>query len=532
MQTYLERTVLAVQGCAVAMVLCGCGSSSTTTSTVTTTITNPDGSTTTATTPGGSTSGGSTSGGSTSGGSTSGGSTSYAVGGTVSGLATDESVALLDNGGDAVAVSSDGAFTFPTRLAGGSAYAVTVKSHTPGIACSVTNGSGMLAASDVTAVAVSCATGKETILYSFAGRASGQTPLAGLVMDGGGNLYGTTQKGGTSGQGVVFKLSASGTETVLHSFGGTAADGQGPQAPLIIDSAGNLYGTAQQGGTHGQGVVFKLSAGGTETILYSFGATAADGLDPAGGLVMDSAGNLYGTTEIGGAFGAGTVFELNAAGAETVLHTFLALGMGTDGQNPVGTLVKDSAGNLYGTTNSGGAGTAGTVFKLTTGGTETVLYSFSNMPTDGHTPYAGVIVDSAGTLYGTTVAGGPNGGGRGGGVVFSLTAAGKETVLYSFGGSASDGLHPYASLVRDSAGNLFGTTQSGGASGPGGPNHGGTVFKLSAGGTQTILYSFGAAGASDGNAPQANLITDAAGNLYGTTSAGGAHGDGTVFKID
>jgi uncharacterized repeat protein (TIGR03803 family) len=245
---------------------------------------------------------------------------------------------------------------------------------------------------------------------------------------------------------------------------------------------------------------------------------------------MDSAGNLYGTTETGGTYGAGTIFELSAAGAETVLHSFLALGMGSDGQNPQAPLVMDGAGSLYGTTPNGGAGMAGTVFKLTANGTATVLHSFgSPMTTDGRTPYAGVIVDSAGNLYGTTADGGATGSGPGDGVVYSLSAAGKETIVYSFGGTAADGVNPYASLVMDSAGNLFGTTRAGGASGP---HRGGTVFKVSPAGAETILYSFGAGGASDGSSPQAALVMDSAGNLYGTTSAGGAHGDGTVFRID
>lgn len=521
MHTCFERAVASVLGCAAAMVLAGCGGSSSTTTTVTTTTTNADGSTSTTTTTSGSTSGG----------STSGGSTSYTVGGAVSGLGANESVTLLDNGGDAVAVSSDGAFMFPTHLAGGSAYAVTVKSHTPGIACSVTGGSGAVGAANVTDIAVACAAGKTTILYSFSGGATGSTPLAGLVIDGSGNLYGTTQQGGAHDHGTVFKLSSSGTETVLHSFGSPRNDGQDPQAPLVIDSAGNLYGTTFHGGANGEGAIFKVATDHTETVLYSFGDTGSDGQYPAGGLVRDSAGNLYGTTEIGGAYASGTVFELSASGAETILHSFLALGMGVDGQFPQRTLLMDSAGNLFGTTPDGGTDTAGTVFKLSPNGTMTILYSFGGTA-DGRTPFAGVIEDTAGNLYGTTADGGANGGGFGTGVVFSLSAAGKETILYSFGATAKDGLNPYEGLVMDSAGNLFGTTRAGGAYGSGGGRRGGTVFRLSPAGTETILYSFGAAGANDGSSPQATLVMDGAGNLYGTTSAGGAHGDGTVFKID
>lgn len=507
MQTNLERAAWAVLGCAAAMVLAGCGSSTTTHTTVTTTTTDAGGSTTTVTTTSA--------------------STDCAVGGTVSGLGADDSVTLLNNGGDAVIVGGNGAFTFPTRLAGGSAYAVSMQSHTPGIACSVSDGSGTVVSSDVTGVAVSCGAGKETILYSFAGGAAGAVPMAGLIMDSSGNFYGTTQQGGKHSRGTVFELSADGTETVLHSFGDTGSDGRSPQAALVMDSAGNLYGTTPAGGAHGDGTIFKVAADGTETILYSFGVGRDDGQNPGGGLVMDSAGNLYGTTQHGGAYRAGTVFKLSPAGTETVLHSFYALGMAADGQNPQGTLVMDSAGNLYGTTLYGGAGTAGTVFEVSADGTETVLYSFgSGAAADGSTPHAGVILDDSGNLYGTTVFGGANGSGHGDGTVFKLSAVGKETVLYSFGGSATDGLNPDTGLVMDGAGNLFGTTQGGGARGNG------IVFELSAAGTETILYSFAASGATDGSAPHAALLLDSTGNLFGTTQAGGAHGHGTVFKID
>lgn len=514
MHTNLERAALAVLGCVVmAISVDGCGSTTTTTTSVTTTT--PD--------AGGSTSGGSTS---SSGGSTPGVSTSYTVGGMVSGLDANESVTLTNNGGDAVSVTSDGAFTFPTQLNAGSAYAVAVQQHTPGIACSIADGSGTVASSNVTGVAVSCGAGKETILYSFSGGAAGAVPLAGLIMDSSGNLYGTTQQGGKHGHGTAFKISGSGTETVLHSFGSSDNDGEDPQSTLVMDSAGNLYGTTPNGGAHAGGTVFEIAAGDSESILYSFGA-GFDGRTPDAGLIRDAAGNFYGTTQQGGIFHVGTVFKLSAAGKETILHSFLALGMGADGQNPQGALVMDGAANLYGTTPYGGANTTGTVFKVTAQGTEAVLYSFgSATPTDGRTPYAGVIIDSGGNLYGTTTYGGANGDEHGGGAAFTLSAAGKETALYSFGAAATDGRNPYGSLVMDSDGNLFGTTQAGGAAG------GGTVFELSSAGKETVIHSFGASGASDGSAPHAALLIDSAGNLYGTTAGGGAHGDGTVFKID
>lgn len=472
-------------------------------------------------------------GGSTSGsGSTSGTGATYSVGGTVSGLGADQSVTLLDNGGDSVNVTGNGGFTFSAALASGAAYAVTVKSHTAAIACTVGNGSGTIGSTAVTSVAVSCATGTETVVYSFASGFDGAVPLAGLVMDSAGNLYGTTEQGGAHGDGTAFEVSATGTETVLHSFGATATDGQSPRAALVVDSAGNLYGTTTAGGAYGDGTVFKLSATGVETILHSFGATATDGQIPYAGLVMDSAGYLYGTTQKGGAYGAGTVFKLSANGTEAVLHSFHTLGAAQlDGQNPQAALLIDSAGNLYGTTPYGGAYASGIAFELSPAGTETILYSFGATATDGHTPLEGLIMDSAGNLYGTTTDGGANGSGLGDGVAFELSATGTETVLHSFGATATDGLNPYGKLLMGSSGNLYGTTVQGGSYTSASVYGDGTVFEISPTGGETVLYSFGDSGPTDGSNPHGALIMDSAGNLYGTTAYGGAHAHGTVFKI-
>ena len=235
-------------------------------------------------------------------------------------------------------------------------------------------------------------------MHSFTGGADGSDPYAGLIRDSAGNLYGTTLLGGASGAGVVFKVDTTGTETVLHSFSG-GTDGGAPQAGLIRGSAGDLYGTTVQDGASGAGVVFKLDAIG-ETVLYSF-TGGADGSNPFGSLVRDSAGNLYGTTESGGASGAGVVFKLDTTGTETVLYSFTG---DADGGYPYAGLIRDSAGNLYGTTSSGGASGQGVVFELDTTGTETVLYSFTT-GADGAFPYAGLIRNSAGNLYGTATYG-------------------------------------------------------------------------------------------------------------------------------
>ena len=319
-----------------------------------------------------------------------------------------------------------------------------------------------------------------TVLYTFTGGVDGAFPQAGLVRVKAGNLYGTTVQGGSSpncflGCGVVFKLNASGSETVLHSFT-DSPDGAGPASVLLRDKAGNLYGTTNSGGSaFGPGTVFKVEASGGETVLYSF-AGPPDGANPVHtGLVRDKTGNLYGTTGNGGFLDNGTVFKVDSSGNETVLHRFTD--SGTDGSHPVAGLVMDKAGNLYGTTRDGGSIGAGTVFKVDASGNETVLHSFTGL--DGSSPFAALVRDRAGNLYGTTF----QGGAFGAGTVFKVDASGNETVLHSFTGSA-DGSTPFAPLVRDKEGNLYGTTASGGSF------RNGTVFKVDASGNETVLHSF------------------------------------------
>lgn len=369
----------------------------------------------------------------------------------------------------------------------------------------------------------------ETVLYSFCaqtGCPDGSNPRADLVMDAAGNLYGTTLYGGTSGVGTVFELSPSGTETVRRSFAASHTDGHYPYAGLLMDTTGNLYGTAQSGGAKGLGTVFKLRPNGTETLLYSFCvlAACADGYHPRAGLIMDTKGNLYGTAFDGGAYDAGAVFELTPSGTETVLHSFCQQMGCPDGYYPQAGLVMDTNGNLYGTTLYNGAYGGGTVFKISSDGTATTFYNFCTATgcKNGRYPQAGLILDTNGNLYGTTY----GGGAYGKGTVFELSPSGAETVRHSFCARTGcpDGSHPRADLVMDTAGNLYGTTDSGGT------NSVGTVFKLSPNGTETVLHSFAANG-SDGTHPYAGLVTDTMGNLYGTTYSGGANGYGTVFKV-
>jgi uncharacterized repeat protein (TIGR03803 family) len=369
----------------------------------------------------------------------------------------------------------------------------------------------------------------ETVLYSFCaqtGCPDGSNPRADLVIDTSGNVYGTTLYGGKSGVGTVFELSPSGTETVLHSFAASHTDGHYPYAGLFMDTTGNLYGTAQSGGAKGLGTVFKLSPNGTETLLYSFCVLAgcADGYHPRAGLIMDTKGNLYGTAFDGGAYDAGAVFELSPSGAQTVLHSFCQQAGCPDGYYPQAGLVVDTNGNLYGTTLYNGAYGGGTVFKISSDGTATTFYNFCTATgcKNGRYPQAGLILDTNGNLYGTTY----GGGAYGQGTVFELSPSGAETVLHSFCVRAGcpDGSHPRADLVMDTAGNLYGTTYYGGT------NSVGAVFKLSPNGTETVLHSFAANG-SDGTHPYAGLVMDTVGNLYGTTYSGGANGYGTVFKV-
>ena len=366
-----------------------------------------------------------------------------------------------------------------------------------------------------------------TVLYSFKGAPDGALPVAGLVRDSAGNLYGTTYQGGASDAGVVFKVDPTRQETVLYSFTG-GADGSAPFAGVIRDSAGNLYGTANGGGAFGAGVVFKVDASGEETVLYSF-TGGLDGASPCGGLLRDRAGNLYGTTSYGGASNDGVVFKLEPSGKEVVLHNFA--GFPTDGETPTAGLIGDLAGNLYGTTLFGGSGHCassnigcGVIFKLTPSGAEIILHSFAGSPTDGANPVAGLIRDAAGSLYGTTEYGGSSAacGSQGCGAVFGLPAGGTEKLLHSFVGYPTDGYYPLGGLVRDAARNLYGTAFEGGSS------DGGIVFKLDPLGTETVLYNFSGLAST---ASEANLILDSRGNLYGTTVGDGAFGNGDIFKL-
>jgi hypothetical protein len=428
---------------------------------------------------------------------------------------------------------------------------------------------------------------KERVLYNFQQNGTdAYDPQATLIFDKAGNLYGTTVQGGIYdsdcngnntliGCGAVFELKRSAhgqwSEAVLHSFDWTKNDGGTSYGSLILDNSGNLYGTTNIGGTGGCdntytlgcGIVFELTPGAhgqwTENILHNFDNVGTDGLYPYAGLISDKAENLYGTTTGGGSNQSGTVFELvkgsNGQWTEKVLYSFKG---GTDGLGPYGGLIFDKAGNLYGTTSYYGAYGGGTVFELVRGSngqwTEKVLHSFNYNDKDGYDSVAGLTFDKAGNLYGTTQYGGTGqcmGSGRvvGCGTVFELKpgAHGKwtEKVLHSFQANGKDGWYPYAGLILDKAGNLYGTTFWGGAYSSTCNDYGcGTAFELIRGAngrwTEKVLHSFSRLSKvrAGGFEPYGGLIFDKSGNLYGTTGYGGTSGVaapeeglGTVFEL-
>ena len=378
------------------------------------------------------------------------------------------------------------------------------------------------------------------ILRSFNG-ADGTGPWGGVTLDDKGDLFGASASGGDLnecdgyGCGVVFELrplpGGKWAEAVLYKFDSNGSDGYTSYGSVTIGSGNRLYGTTHAGGSHHIGTVFELARGAsgwTEKVLYSFGTRSKDGYEPTAGVAMDKAGNLYGTAPYGGS----TAFELSPGSGgwkETMLHRFGI--QKNDGAGPFAGVILDTSGNLYGTTYGGGAYNGGTVYEIertATGWKEKVLHSFAVNYKDGHTPgWGSLFMDSSGSLYGTTA-----GGGCCGGVVFKLTPDSngrwKETILYQFQGGAS-GFEPNAGVVMDKAGNLYGTTDYGGNA----YCDCGVIYKLAPGRkgkwTYTVLHTFGIG--NDGGVPEGNLVIDGKGNLYGGTVLGGTYGGGVVFEL-
>jgi uncharacterized repeat protein (TIGR03803 family) len=371
--------------------------------------------------------------------------------------------------------------------------------------------SGLLLTAVISVLSLNSAQARgEKTLHSFAGGNDGDHPTGTLIMDASGNLLGTTEYGGASNAGTVFRMTPSGKEKELYTFTG-GGDGARPMGGVIMDAGGNLYGTTFAGGAQNLGTVFKLTPHGKKKILHSFDG---DTYNPDAPLVMDADGNLYGTTTFGGTADNGAVFKVTPKGQETILYSFKS---DSDGYFPEGGLILDANGNLYGTTSYGGASGGGTVFKLTPDGQKTIIFSFTG-GSDGSTPLAGLFMDDAGNLYGTTSDGGDNAQG----VVFKVTLEGQETTLHTFSGNP-DGGFPYARLIMDASGNIYGTTNGGG----GGLSFG-TVFKLTPAGKETVLHAFSG---DDGAHLSQGLVMDARANLYGTAPFGGASNKGTVFKV-
>ena len=362
------------------------------------------------------------------------------------------------------------------------------------------------------------------VIHNFTGIGQdGATPYGGPILDEFGNLYGTTYLGGTYGSGMVYRLSPSGSSwkgTSLYSF--TGPNGAGPAFGTLAIHDHALFGTTEGGVPFG--TAFEVSEpcknGCRGSVVHRFGS-GTDGAQPIGAVVFDAAGNLYGTTSLGGTYGNGTVFEVTHSGVESVIYNFNATG---DPINPAAGVTVDAAGNLYGTASLGGAYSNGAVYKLshsTSGWNETVLYNFQNL-NDGANPVGGVILDKAGNLYGGTFDGGVNGGGT----VYELSPSAQGwtmTILYSFTGGYGG---PYNKLTFDTKGNLYGATNGEGANGFGlvfklTPTHSGWIF--------TDLYDF--VGGSEGGQPYGSVTVDGKGNVFGTAVLGGSDNQGVVFEL-
>ena len=359
-----------------------------------------------------------------------------------------------------------------------------------------------------------------TTLFSFDKSNGGQPTFPSLVQGLDGNLYGTTPVGGKKQGGTVFRISTGGMLATLHSFCAPKAcpDGAVPKGGVALGTDGNFYGTAEFGGSTGGGTAFKMTPTGSLT-TYSL---VSVGSNPLGALVQSATGDFYGTTGFFGDKGGGTVFRMTLGGTLTAIYNFCAKKLCPDGRNPFAGVIQGTDGNLYGTTSAGGAGFAGTVFKLALGGLLTRLHSFDS--TDGADPYGALIQANDGNFYGTTKLGGVNGGGT----IFQITPNGTLTTLYNFCTQANctDGETPIAGLVQATDGNFYGTTESGGANG------GGTIFQLTPEGTLTTLYNFCAqTNCQDGGNPLAGLVQATDGNLYGAASVGGTNNVGTIFTL-
>src|SRR5579871_50090 len=480
--------------------------------------------------------------------------TVHTVGVSVSGLSGTGLVLQL-NGGNDLPIVANGPARFTGAIGSGAPYAVAVGTQPsfPAQTCSVANGAGTVGTADVSGIAITCVT-SIAILYSFtggggvAGSLDGASPNGSLVQGSDGSLYATTSSGGaginvtsTTGSGTVFKISLSGQEMVLHSFGVAVGDGASPVVGLILGRDGNFYGPTPYSTDRITGTLYQISAAGAESVIYPF--PLVDGVDDfpmLSGVIQASDGLLYGADY---EFVDGSVDHYVIYGITTTGMRSLTIDIGADLSRQTN-LVQTSDGSLYGTTTNGGAYAMGSVFKAKPN-VETI-YSFGGISSDALAPGSPLIQGSDGTLYGSTATGGNPSAicPKGCGTVFRVTPSGVETVLYSFGSESTDGQGPLGALVQASDGNFYGTTASGGTTASSasansncasanvysGYSGCGTIYKITPTGIATVLYSFGST-SEDGTGPTGALLQASDGNLYGTTTAGGAANQGTVFRL-
>jgi uncharacterized repeat protein (TIGR03803 family) len=369
------------------------------------------------------------------------------------------------------------------------------------------------------------------VLHSFGTEAPAFVSPTGLVLGTDGNFYGTALGGAYNG-GVIFKITPAGVASVVHSFDPSTGDGEEP-GPLILASDGNFYGTTVGGGTNGWGTVFKMTPNGTESVLYSFKGYPSDSAG-ASGVFQAGDGTLYGTSDFGGTYNKGTVFKVSPSGIETVLYSFGSAA--NDPARDVSALVEGDDGNFYGVSAFGGTSNLGAVFRITPEGILTLVHSFTGGSNDGVAGSgSGLLKGSDGNFYGIASGYGPNGAG----IVYRLTPAGVETIVYAFGPSTSGGVgsFPEGTLSEDPDGNLYGGTQDGGYPRTVCGDHGctntgssGTIFEITAAGNAVLLSNFGPS-AADGTNPSGPPIQGPDGSLYGVTINGGADDGGVFYKI-
>ena len=450
----------------------------------------------------------------------------YTVSGSVTGLAAGEQVTLKNNGANDLTVAANQNFTFSIPVAAHSSYHVTIGTQPFPESCVVTNGTGSNVTAGVSNVQVNCAAGAYSVLASFgAGSNSpGITVGGNLVQAQDGNFYGLSITGGTYGSGAIYQVTATGNVNVIYSL----ASGYQPYfSGLIQGNDGYLYGTTEYGGPGNCGTVFRVSTSGAFTALHQFTGSSGDGCNPQSGLLLASDGKLYGTTSNGGTYSNGTVFKVATDGStENLVYSFGATP--SDGVNPMySSLIQAGDGNLYGVTPSGGTSGIGTVFKLTLVGVETILHNFGDfLPGDGFLPWSGLTVGPDGKLYGTTFNGGIFFGTMGQGTVFSLNTDGTNyTLIHEFASGANDGAQPLGtSLLLGPDGNFYSTTSTGGIA------NGGVLYRITTGGAVTVMYEF-QGGANDGIFPESGVTLGTDGHLYGVTSQGGANSNGVVYRF-